>query len=397
MPEIALKGGKPVRKKMLVFGRPHIKHNEMWEVFKCLKSRWIGTGPRTEQLENDFKRYVGCDCALAVNSCTAAMDLALKVLGIGEGDEVITTPMTFASTANVIEHQKAKPVFVDCEEGTWNINAENLESKITNKTKAIMPVHLYGHPCDMDLILEIAKTHNLRVIEDAAHAIEAEYRGRKVGTLGDMTAFSFYSTKNMTTAEGGMLTTNNPEWAETIDPLRLHGISKDAWKRYSEKGFSPYDVIAPGFKYNMTDLQASIGIHQLARIERNLERRQEIFNTYNEAFRDTDVITTPYEKKEIRHARHLYTLVLNTDALKCDRNEFIAALQAENIGCGIHFLALHLSKYYQNKYGYQRKDFPVADFVSDRTVSLPLTAGMKRKDVSDVIAAVEKVTRYYRR
>jgi dTDP-4-amino-4,6-dideoxygalactose transaminase len=343
-----------------------------------------------------FKEYIGCDYAIATNSCTSAMHLSLLVAGVGRGDEVITTPMTFVSTANVIVHVGGTPIFVDIEKDTFNIDPQKIEEKITPRTRAIIPVHLAGRPCRMDKITEIADEHDLIIIEDAAHATEAEYYGQKIGNISDMTCFSFYATKNLTTGEGGMITTNNEKWAERITTMRLHGLSKDAWKRYSEEGFTPYSVLYPGYKYNMMDIQAAMGIHQLSRLENNLKTRQKIFNKYNKAFSEIPELITPIKETGIKHACHLYTLLIKPELLACNRNEFIAALQAENIGCGIHFLSLHLTPYYQKTYGFRRGDFPNAEFVSDRTLSIPISAKLTKKDVDDVIRAVIKIVEGYK-
>jgi len=394
----AIKGGKPVRKKFLIFGKPDIHKDEIKEVVATLKSGWIGTGPRTILFEKRFKKYIGCKYAVSVNSCTAGLFLSLKALGIGPGDEVITTPLTFAATANVIEHIGAKPVFVDVEKATGNIDAELIEEKVTDRTRAIIPVHLYGRPCEMSKIMHIAKDYGLKVIEDAAHAIEAKYKNKKIGTTGHTTCFSFYATKNLTTAEGGMITTASKKLAELLQIMRLHGISKDAWKRYSASGFKPYDVITPGYKFNMTDLQAALGLHQLKRIEKNLKRRKEICKMYNEAFERIDqLILMDYSEKGIKHARHLYTVLLDLKKLRINRNYFLEAMKREGIGCGIHFLSLHESKYYKKKYKYRKSDFKNAAFISDRTVSLPLAPNLSDKDISDVIKAVRKIINYFKK
>lgn len=397
MEKLALFGGKPMRKKFLVFGAPDIREKEIEEVVKTLKSGWLSTGPRVARFEEDFENYIGCKCAIALNSCTAGLHLALEIAGIKEGDEVITTPLTFASTANVIIHQGATPVFADVERETGNIDPEEIKKKITKKTKAIIPVHLYGRPCRMDEIMKLAEENNLLVIEDAAHAVEARYGNKKIGNIGDLTAFSFYATKNVVTGEGGMLTTNNDEWAKRLRVLRLHGLSKDAWKRYSQEGFTPYDILYPGYKYNMMDIQAALGIHQLKRVEENLKIREKYFKIYNQAFSNIPEIETPIEEKNIHHARHLYTILLKLEKLKCDRNQFAAALQAENIGIGIHFLALHLSSYYKKRFGYKKEDFPNAEYISDRTISLPLSTKLTKEDINDAIDGVRKVIRHYKR
>jgi dTDP-4-amino-4,6-dideoxygalactose transaminase len=393
----AMDGGKPVRKKFLVFGAPDIREDEIKEVVKTLKSSWIGTGPKTHEFEENFRAYIGTKYAVALNSCTAGLHLALVVLGVKAGDEVVTTPLTFTSTANVIVHQNAKPVFVDVERDTMNIDPQEIEKKITPRTKAIIPVHLAGRPCKMDEIMAIAGKRHIAVIEDAAHAIESEYKGKKIGAVGDMAAFSFYVTKNLVTAEGGMVTTDNAQWAEKIRVMSLHGISKDAWKRYSAEGYQHYDTLYPGFKYNMTDIQASMGLHQLKRIEGNLKVREKVWKKYNKAFSKIDELITPIEEDNIRHARHLYTILIRPELLKIDRNHFMEALRRENIGSGIHFIALHLHSYYKNAFGYKRGDFPNAEWISDRTISLPLSSRLTEKDADDVIEAVTKVVGYYRK
>jgi dTDP-4-amino-4,6-dideoxygalactose transaminase len=389
--QLAINGGPPVRREFLIFGSPLIGEEEITEVVDTLRSGWLGTGPKTHRFEEEFRRYTGARHALALNSCTAGLHLALDVLGTGEGDEVITSPITFASTANVVIHRGARPVFVDVDRDTMNMDPEKLEEKITPRTRAIIPVHLAGRPCRLNEIMEIARRRNLFVIEDAAHAVEATYRGAKIGTIGDITAFSFYATKNVVTGEGGMVTTENDEWAEEMRIKSLHGISKDAWKRYSAEGFQPYETIYPGYKYNMMDIQASLGIHQLARVEDNLKVRERHWRRYNDAFCGMPELMTPVEEADIRHARHLYTILVRPERLRVDRNRLIEALKAENIGTGIHFTALHLHRYYRETFGFRRGDYPNAEFISDRTISLPLSAKLTDQDVDDVIAAVKKV------
>ncbi|HKR13091.1 MAG TPA: DegT/DnrJ/EryC1/StrS aminotransferase family protein [Pyrinomonadaceae bacterium] len=387
----------PRRSEFLTFGAPDIGEPEIQEVVETLRSGWLSSGPRCRKFEQLFCEYIGCEHAIALNSCTAGLELALEALGIGPGDEVITTPLTFCATANVIVHRGAKPVFVDVDRETGNIDPERIPAAITNKTKAIMPVHLYGRPCEMDAVLAIAKEHGLFVIEDAAHATEAWYRGKKIGTIGDITVYSFYATKNLVTGEGGMLVTNHETVADEVRVKHLHGLSRDAWKRYSEEGFQPYDVVAAGYKYNMMDIQAALGIHQLARLENNLKVRERHWQAYDEAFAGVEEITTPpplvvhsrFEKT--RHARHLYTILLDLERLKISRGEFMASLQRANIGTGVHFTSLHLLSFYRDKFGYKRGDFPNAEFISDRTVSLPLSSRLDQKDVADVVNAVRKI------
>jgi dTDP-4-amino-4,6-dideoxygalactose transaminase len=386
----------PSRTEFLLFGAPDIREAEIQEVVDTLRSGWLSTGPRCRKFEQLFCEYIGCEHAVALNSCTAGLELALEALGIGPGDEVITTPLTFCATANVVVHRGATPVFVDVDRDTGNIDPEKIPAAITGKTKAILPVHLYGRPCEMDALMTIAREHGLYVIEDAAHAAEAWYRGRKIGTIGDITVYSFYATKNLATGEGGMLVTNSEAIADEVRVKHLHGLTRDAWKRYSEEGFQPYDVVAAGYKYNMMDIQAAIGIHQLARLENNLKIRERHWQAYDEAFADLDGIMTPQpldhsRDEKSRHARHLYTILLDFDRLRITRPEFMNSLQRENIGTGIHFTSLHLLSFYREKFGYKRGDFPNAEFISDRTVSLPLSSALDHKDIDDVVNAVQKV------
>ncbi len=395
--ELAINGGKPIRDKYLIFGSPRIEEDEIEEVLSSLRSGWLGTGPKVQRFQELFQEYIGAKHGLALNSCTAALHLAMLVSGIRPEDEVITTPMTFAATANVIEHVEARPVFVDINKNTMNIDEDSIESRITTKTKAILPVHFAGRPCNMDRIMSISRDHNLLVIEDAAHAIEAVYRGQKIGNISDITCFSFYVTKNLCTGEGGMVTTNNEDWAEKIKIMGLHGLSRDAWMRYSDKGFKHYEVIYPGFKYNMMDLQAAIGIHQLGKLSEYLKRREQIWQSYNQSFKDLPIMLPKDPEPDTTHARHLYTILLKLEELKCTRDEFINALHHENIGVGVHFKSLHLHQYYREKYGFNPEDFPNALFVSERTISLPLSAKLIDKDVEDVINAVKKVVEFYQK
>ncbi|HEY9724026.1 MAG TPA: DegT/DnrJ/EryC1/StrS family aminotransferase [Oscillatoriaceae cyanobacterium] len=395
---ISLLAETPKRAEFLVFGAPLIEEDEIREVEATLRSGWLGTGPKTRLFEQRFCEYTGARYAVALNSCTAGLHLALDVLGIKAGDEVITTPMTFAATANVICHVGAKPVFVDIDPITMNLEPEAIARAITPRTKAIMPVHFAGRPCDMDAILAIAHQHRIPVIEDAAHATETRYHGQKVGNIGLMSVFSFYSTKNVVTGEGGMVTTNDPQLADELRMRSLHGISRDAWKRYTAEGYQPYDTLYPGYKYNMMDLQASLGLHQLARVERSWEVRDRYWKLYNEGFAELEEVLIPApDEPDTKHARHLYTLLLDIDRLKLDRYGVLNALKEENIGTGVHFIALHLHTLYRERFGFQRGDFPNAEWVSDRTISLPLSPRMSERDVRDVIAAVYRVIRRARK
>ncbi|MBN1161505.1 MAG: DegT/DnrJ/EryC1/StrS aminotransferase family protein [Dehalococcoidales bacterium] len=388
---------KPIRKTFLPFHRPLLGAEEEEEVIRTLRSGWLTTGARTQEFEKTFAEYIGCRHAIGLNSGTAGLHLALVALGIGEGDEVVTTPITFPATANVIVHQRACPIFADIEPETLNIDPNEIEKKVTPRTKAIIPVHLAGYPCDMDKIAAIARKYDLKVIEDAAHAVETEYRGRKVGVLGDAAAFSFYATKNITTGEGGMLTTNDNTLAEKVAILRLHGISRDAWKRYGHEGYKHWDTLYPGYKYNMFDIQAAIGIHQLKKVEKFLRIRKKYMEMYDNAFSSIPEIKLPPRGKDIKHAHYLYIIQVKTEALTADRDTIMNAIQAENIGIGIHFRALHLQPYYRNSYNYKPGDFPNAEYASDRVISLPLYPAMTEEDAADVINAVQKVIQRYRK
>ena len=379
------------RKDFLVFGKPKIEQPEIDSVVESISNGWLGTGPKVQQFENDFKKYTGMQYSMALNSCTAGLHLAMVVLGLQPGDEVITTAMTFCATANTVIHAHGRPVFVDIDAKTLNIDPDKIEAAITPRTKAIIPVHFAGRPCDMDKIMAIAKKHNLRVVEDCAHAIETEYHGQKAGTFGDMGCFSFYVTKNIVTGEGGMVTTNNETFADKIKMYGLHGMSRDAWKRFSDAGFKHYEVIFPGFKYNMMDIQAAIGIEQLKRIETYYLRRQEIWAEYTKRLAHLPLILPAPFEPDTRHALHLYTVLLDTDKTQLTRDQLLNALIKEKIGTGVHYTALHLHPYYQQTYGYKRGDFPQAEFVSDRTLSLPISANLSDEDVNDVITALKKI------
>lgn len=375
----------------LHFHRPWLGPEEEEEIIATLRSGWLTTGSRTKRFEQEFARFAQAKYAVAVTSCTAAMHLALTALGIGPGDEVITTPMTFASTANVIVHRGAFPVFVDVEPSTLNIDPNRIEERVTAKTRAIMPVHFAGRPCEMNEIMRIARRHKLAVIEDAAHALESEYEGRKIGSIGDATAFSFYATKNITTGEGGMVTTNRRTLAEKMQVLSLHGLSKDAWKRYSASGFAHYDVIYPGYKYNMFDIQAALGLCQLAKIDAFWKLRQNYTEIYDQAFQEVPEIITLNKDGNIKHAYHLYVILVKTEELTVSRDFILKEIQAKGIGVGVHFRALHLHPFYRNTFGFRRGQFPVAEYASDRVISLPLYPKMEERDVDRVINTVKKI------
>ncbi len=382
-----------MRETYLVFGAPNLGDASIDEVVDSLRSGWIGTGPKVARFEAMVREYTGAAHTVAVNSCTAALHLSLLAADVGPGDEVITTPMTFCATANSIIHAGASPVFVDCERDTQLIDTEQIEAAITPRTKAIIPVHFAGRVCDMKAIGEIARRHGLRVIEDAAHAIEGRFAGNKVGTMSDLTCFSFYVTKNITTGEGGMVATADPELADRIKIRALHGMSRDAWKRFSDAGYRHYEVVSPGFKYNMMDLQAAIGIHQFDHVEIWLDRRNEIWQRYSDELRGLPVGLPAADDPRSRHARHLFTLMIDPAAAGITRDEFMTRMHNRNIGTGVHYIGVHLHPWYRENIGTRPEDFPNATWISERTVSIPLSPHLEDDDVTDVIDAVRESLR----
>ena len=394
----AIEGGKKVRKKGQLSPFPYsFDSREINEVIDTLRSGWITTGPKTHRFEEMIKSYVDCKYTVALNSCTAGLHLSLIAAGVGPGDEVITTPFTFAATANVILHVGAKPVFVDIQKDTFNIDPSLIEGAITKKTKAIIPVHYGGHPCDMDEILAIAKKHNLTIIEDAAHAIGAKYKNKNIGTISDYTAFSFYATKNITTSEGGMVCLKDDMSEEKIRMMSLHGMNRDAWKRYGKGGYWYYEVKYPGFKYNMTDIQASMGIHQIKKLNKFISKRESVAQFYNKSFKDLPEIKVPVVKRYVKHARHLYSILLDLNKLKIDRGEFFKALDAENIGTSVHFIPVHFHPYYRDRFNLKKGDYPIAEYIFERIISLPMNPTMTKQDMQDVVKAVRKIILYYRK
>lgn len=380
-----------IRDDFLVYGSPLIGDPEIDEVVAVLRSGWLGTGPRVAQFEEAFREYSGAKHALALNSCTAALHVAMLACGIGPGDEVITTPLTFAATANAIVHTGATPVFADCDRHTMNIDPTEVKKKITTRTKAILPVHFAGRPCDMDSLTKIALEGGILLVEDCAHAIETIYEGRHVGTFGAAGCFSFYVTKNVVTGEGGMLVTDSDELAAKAKVLSLHGMTRDAWKRFADTGYRHYAVVEAGFKYNMMDLQAALGIHQLARIEKTHARRNDIWSRYAEAFAGLPCRLPLPADPGTTHACHLYTLILDLDRLNISRDEVLESLRKRNIGVGVHYVALHTQPFYHRLLGHGPGSFPNAEYISDRTFSIPLSAKLSDEDVEDVIRAVLSV------
>ncbi len=386
------------RETFLPYSLPLLDEQEEQAVLDVLRSGWLTTGPKVRQFEELFAAYIGTPHAIAVNSCTAAMHLVLVAWGIGAGDEVITTPLTFCATIEAIEYVGATPVLVDIDPATANIDPNRIEDTLTPRTRALLPVHYGGLPCDMDAIMDIAARHQLLVLEDAAHAVGATCRGRKIGAIAHATAFSFYATKNLTTGEGGMITTFDAELADQCRILSLHGISRDAWKRYMAAGTWYYEVQTLGFKYNMTDLQAALGICQLQKLDAMNARRQQIAAQYHRAFMECDFLTPfpPEVPPDRTHVWHLYTILLNPDALRIDRARFIEELKARNIGTSVHFIPIHYHPHYA-RYGWQRGQFPNAERYYERTISLPLYPAMSDQDVADVIEAVYDVGKCWRR
>ncbi len=383
--------------EILPFHVPDIGEAETNAVIETLRSGWLTTGRKVKIFETDFCNYIGCSNSVAVNSGTAALHLALDAVGIQEGDEVIVPTMTFTATAEVVLYFKAKPVLVDCDVGTFNIDPFDIERKITAKTKAIIPVHMAGQSCDMTRIMEIARKHDLKVIEDAAHALPTRLNGKMIGTIGDITCFSFYVTKPITTGEGGRAVTENPAWAERMRIMSLHGISKDAWKRYTNEGSWFYEVHYPGFKYNLTDIAAALGVEQLKKCDRFWAARKQIAAAYDDGFSAVPEIHRPVCAPNVQHAWHLYIIQLDTKQLRIDRAEFITALKDQGIGTSVHFIPLHLHPYYRDMFGYKPADFPIASQVYERIISLPIYPAMSEQSVQRVIGAVTDVVENNRR
>ncbi|HSL89523.1 MAG TPA: DegT/DnrJ/EryC1/StrS family aminotransferase [Ignavibacteriaceae bacterium] len=386
-----------MNKDFLLFHKPFISEEEVAEITDTVRSGWLSMGPKTIRFEQEFNKYIGAKRSVAVSSWTAAGHLTLEAFGIEKDDEVILPTMTFPATAEIVCYFGAKPVIVDVDEDTLNISLEEIEKSITPKTKAIIPVHYGGQPCDMDEILELAKKYNLRVLEDAAHSLPAYYKGKKIGTLSDVTCFSFYATKTLSTGEGGMICTNNEEIAERTAIMRLHGINRDAWKRYSESGSWYYEVVAPGYKYNFTDLQASLGLPQLKKVDIMWEWRKKIAVRYTEAFKDFDLIKLHTIKPDRESSWHLYPVKLNLEMLTKNRAQLIDELKKHNIGIGVHFMPVHQHLYYQKTFNLDDKDFPVSSAAFPRLMSLPIYPGMTDESIEKVISVVTDVLNKFRK
>ena len=378
------------------YHRPYITDDEVNAASETIRNGWLTMGRKTIEFEEQFGAYLEMPYSVAVNSCTAALHLALCAIGLKEGDEVIVPTTTFVSTAEVVRYFNARPVMVDVERGTHCIDASLIERAITPKTKAIIPVHFSGQPCDMDAIMDIARRHNLPVIEDAAHAFPAFYKGRKIGTIGDITCFSFYATKTIAAGEGGMIVTANSRWADKMKIMRLHGVTKDAWKRYTKEGTWEYDVLDAGFKYNTTDICSSIAMEQMKKNDAMTDLRYAVAARYDAAFAGIDQII-PYEiKADCKSAKHLYPLRVNPAALTITRNEFIRLLNERDIMTSVHFIPLYRFTYYRNL-GYRAEDYPASEWVFERTLSLPLYPGMTDEEVAYVIDAVSDICRVHAR
>ena len=387
-----------MRSEFLPFSIPTIEDDEINEVVDSLKSGWITTGPKVKRFEEAFKSYVGAPYAVPLSSATAGLHLALLALDLGPSDEVITTPMTFAATVSMIVRAGAKPVLADIDPDTLNIDTEMIREKITERTKAIVPVHFAGQPCDMDTIFALAKEFDLRVIEDAAHAVGTEYKGKRIGSLDSVSVFSFHPIKNITTGEGGMVCTRDEAFAEEISLMKFHGMSREAWKRYESSGTPNYDIMLPGFKYNMMDIQAALGIHQLRKLDAFIAKRSEIARFYNASFAEVEEVRTPgLVPWDHRHAWHLYTPLIRIEKLAIDRDRFMEELKKANIGTGLHFKAVHHHPYFRRTLNIAPGDLANADYASDRILSLPLFPRMTMDDARDVVEAVKNVIARNRR
>jgi dTDP-4-amino-4,6-dideoxygalactose transaminase len=382
-----------MRQEFLTFGAPLIGEEEIAEVVACLRSGWIGTGPRVAEFEKQFRDYRRMRHAVAVNSCTAGLHLSLLAAGLKAGDEVITTPMTFCATVNAIIHAGLNPVLADVDPLTQNLDPREVEKRITPRTRALLVVHFAGRPCDMDALGALARKHDLKIIEDCAHATEAMYRDRPLGSFGDFGCFSFYVTKNMTTGEGGMVVTNSDESQAKVKMQALHGLTRDAWNRFGGEGYRHYEVMDCGFKYNMTDLQAAIGIHQLRRLEDNWTRREAVWNRYMEELAPLPVTLPAAPEQGTRHSYHLFTLLIDPEACGRTRDEFVQNMTRSRIGVGVHYVSIPEHPYYQREFGWTPADFPHAARIGRQTVSIPLSAKLSDADVADVIEAVQQSLR----
>ncbi len=393
----AIAGGRPVRDRFLPFVVTRVSEEAIREVVDTLRSGWLASGPKTRDFEDRFAEYVGQRHAVGVSSGTAALALSLEVAEVGPGCEVITSPLTYVATAHEILHRRATPVFADIDRHTFNLDPQQVEQRITKKTRAILLVHFAGRPCDMDRFHALAERHHLVLVSDSAHAIESRYDNDRLARRSALNAFSFHPIKNLTTGEGGMVTTDNPEWASRMRLLRLHGVCRDAWERHGDRDMSPVDVTALGYKCDMSDVQASLGLHHLKQLEQNLETRERLSSIYDQAFGEIGEIDVqaPVRPSD-RHARHLYPVVVDTDRLRMSGARFRTALRAENVGSGHHYPAVHRTTFYRGLLGLPETELPNSTEVSERIVSLPLHPSMDEADVRSVIEAVERIVEYHR-
>ena len=384
-----------MKNKFIPFHKPYLTDDEINEVIDALKSGWWTTGPKAVRFENEFNSYIGSRFSVAVSSWTAAAHLALEAINLKPGDEVIVPSFTFTACAEIVCYFKAKPVIVDVQRDTYNIDPKEIEKAITKNTKVIIPVHYGGQPCDMDEILDIARKNNLYIIEDAAHALPSFYKGKIIGTLGDVTCFSFYATKTLATGEGGMICTDNEEVAKRCSIMRLHGINSDAWKRYSKEGSWYYEVVAPGYKYNFTDIQAGLGLAQLKKVNEMQTKRKQIFNLYNEGFRDNELIRLYKIKGDRISSHHLYPVELNLNRLKINRSRFIDELKERGIGVSVHFIPLYRHPYYQETFNLKPEDYPISENIYPGIITLPIWPGMKISQIEQVIDNVNSLMKKF--
>lgn len=396
MNKLAINGGTPVRDTYLAYGKQKIDEDDINSVVKVLKGDYLTTGPIVSEFENSVAKYVGTKYAVAVSNGTAALHMACYAAGISEGDEVLVPAITFAASSNCVLYCGGKPVFIDIDPKSYNIDINKIKEKITSKTKAIIPVDFAGQSVDMDLILKIAEEYNLTVIEDAAHALGSEYKGEKVGSKAHMTEFSFHPVKPITTGEGGVVVTNSKELYEKMILFRSHGITRNSELMTENQGPWYYEQIDLGYNYRLTDIQSALGLSQIKKLDDFILKRREIVNKYNEAFKELEEIVTPFENEYSKSGYHIYVLLLNLDKLKCGRKEIFEALQAENIGVNVHYLPVYLHPYYK-KLGYKKGECPVAEDIYNRMITIPLFPSMTDKDIKDVIEAVKKVLNYYRK
>ena len=379
------------------FHKPLVTDDEINEVVDTIKSGWWTTGPKTLKFENEFNSFIGSKFSLAVSSWTAAAHLALEAIGLLPGDEVIVPSITFTATAEIVCYFKAKPVIVDVQKDSFNIDPEEIEKHITNKTRAVIPVHYGGNPCDMDEILKLARLNNFKIIEDAAHSLPAKYKGRMIGTIGDATCFSFYVTKTLATGEGGMISTDDEEIASRCSIMRLHGINSDAWKRYTSEGSWYYEVVAPGFKYNFTDIQASLGLAQLKKLEITQSARKNIFNKYNSLLADNGLLKLYSYKDVVEPSYHLYPILLDIEGLKITRSQVIDELKNMGIGTSVHFIPLYRHPYYRETYNLDINNYPVSEYIYPRIITLPIWPGISDSQIDRVAEGLNSITRKFKK